>query len=744
MKKSHKVKLKYKKDRVLLSDVLPFELPITMSNRALYRFCVKNKIRYDIRNNILYWNKNIVQTDFEILRLIFAPAIKNTTINSNQGKVELTKYSTSPFVFPIRHKDTQFRYLSIPHPAMQIGMIDFYDQYKSLIIHYCSRSHYSLRFPKKVASYIYYKDRLHNRLLGIKKDKIELFFNEYENLKTFFTYKKYTQIYRFYDDYRFQRAEKRFQHLLRFDIQKCFDSIYTHTIAWATQGGKCVYKKSFNGKDSSSFGGIFDSVMQRLKTNETNGIIIGPEFSRIFAEVILQHIDRNVEYRLEKEGFFNGTEYQLYRYVDDYFLFYNEEHVKNRILELFNQNLEEYNLKIGSEKTKKYERPFLTEISQAKIRIDRLINERLRYKSSVSHEEIQDLYSDKDTAQEEEELETDDFTPDIQRIRKIIDANGYYPMNSIKFNKEYKDIILSVGVKPKDVLNYTLACIHSRLERELKKFIDDHRYLKLALLSNCKQVSDELQCEITAKIKSMESKLTRYLTDIVESSFFLFAFNQRITSSLKLSQLLNTIIITLNGEIRWNGKYICPRFDKYVRQPIFGQIQTDIIDILKRTKCHDHVQLEILYLLIIMREIDSTNPIPEDILIKYSCLGADDNNHSLNYIALNIILYYIGNKSSYFILKNLLIENIIQSISDKGISDYHKDTECILFLLDLTCCPYISQHDKIRIMNAMELSSSEIESLKRFGQRQKYFFTKWNKINVTKELGAKLSQEVYS
>ena len=42
--------------------------------------------------------------------------------------------------------------------------------------------------------------------------------------------------------------------------------------------------------------------MQRLNYNETNGIVIGPEFSRIFAEIILQRVDKEVEKALYVNG----------------------------------------------------------------------------------------------------------------------------------------------------------------------------------------------------------------------------------------------------------------------------------------------------------------------------------------------------------------------------------------------------------------------------------------------------------
>ena len=68
-------------------------------------------------------------------------------------------------------------------------------------------------------------------------------------------------------------------------------------------------------------GDAFDEMMQSLNARETNGIVIGPEFSRIFAEIILQNIDEKVENELRRRKINNKVNYECYRYVDDYFLF---------------------------------------------------------------------------------------------------------------------------------------------------------------------------------------------------------------------------------------------------------------------------------------------------------------------------------------------------------------------------------------------------------------------------------------
>ena len=73
--------------------------------------------------------------------------------------------------------------------------------------------------------------------------------------------------------------------------------------------------------------------MQQINYNETNGIIIGPEFSRIFAELILQSVDRIVEQKLvSKHNLKHKVDYEIFRYVDDYFIFFNEDSTKDKML----------------------------------------------------------------------------------------------------------------------------------------------------------------------------------------------------------------------------------------------------------------------------------------------------------------------------------------------------------------------------------------------------------------------------
>lgn len=65
----------------------------------------------------------------------------------------------------------------------------------------------------------------------------------------------------------------------------------------------------------STFAQEFDGVIRHGNHNETNGIPIGPEVSRIFAEILFQEIDRRVMQELADLKF--RQDYEFRRYVDD-------------------------------------------------------------------------------------------------------------------------------------------------------------------------------------------------------------------------------------------------------------------------------------------------------------------------------------------------------------------------------------------------------------------------------------------
>ncbi|PQV54621.1 antiviral reverse transcriptase Drt3b [Paraburkholderia sp. BL21I4N1] len=334
MSKSYK-KINFRKSdffRVLLTDTLPYEVPLPFSNDGFYTRIRKNSIN---------------RLDDEIRKHFFE--VESFTI---------------PYNYRIRKDVDSDRSLSVIHPATQRRFCDFYARYDSLIIGLCSRSTFSIRRPKRVASR-YFEKSLGFNASSASSPSVETehdgFSKQSKIASSYFSYHRYGLVHRFYDSMEFINIEKKFKHLRTLDISKCFHHIYTHTIAWSVKNKK--YAKKYRGE---SFENQFDKLMQHSNYNETNGIVIGPEISRIFAEVIFQKIDLRVKITLTDLNLHEDREYVIRRYVDDFFVFSNDEDHLNTIEDVVSDALGEYKLYLNASKTINLDRPFTSSISAAK------------------------------------------------------------------------------------------------------------------------------------------------------------------------------------------------------------------------------------------------------------------------------------------------------------------------------------------------------------------------------------------
>jgi len=511
MMKRKKEKIKYNENRVILSDVLPYELPIIFSNRYFYKFLTKYKIKLVRENSETY--KLTYQSD-ENLNDIQKEALKKIIeilFGKENGRLKKGNFVTIPFNFKILHKENDFRELTIIHPLNQLHLVWFYNEYKDTIRYYCNISKYSIRKPYKIAKYKIKKDSLFEKLQSKneKNEIIEESSKEYESLRSYFTYKKYSNIHKFFESYQYQRAEKKFDSMFKFDISKCFDSIYTHSICWAIYN-KDIVKEVLN-KAKGDFGNTFDECMQNLNYGETHGIVIGPEFSRIFAEIILQKIDDNVYQKLKKEEKYHKKDYEIYRYVDDFFVFFNDEKVKEKIFENYKHALKEYKLYINENKTIFYSKPIITELTIAKIKISKLLEEKL--------------------------------TLNIEKNDEKVKLN--FNLKAQKLITDYKTIIKETDVSYKDILNWTFAIIDKKVKNALVKFTK---------LENKNQYED---------------KFTIFLLEILEFTFFIYATFPRVNTTIKISSILIAIIntIKIHKILSYDSKHII--FKKISEEIIF-------------------------------------------------------------------------------------------------------------------------------------------------------------------------------
>ena len=697
------VRFPYKKERCLLSDVLPFEIPISFSNRHFYSFVLRHRIA--IEDNAIVWLKGTKALD-KIVMLLFAlpeNASRLTTVQRYVGEkmIDFRRYQLSgnsspkparfmtPFCFKVRHKETEFRELCVPHPKSQLLVVDFYDRCKEAILYYTSLSSFTIRAPSRISKVRYHQDKLHFERLSTEPEIVEQSDQEYESLKSFFVYKDYSNIYKFYESYRYHRAEKKYNKLIKLDISKCFDSIYSHSIGWAVIG-KDAQKESLH-LNGGTFPDRFDKLMHHMNQGETNGIIIGPEFSRIFAEVILQAIDRTVSNKLsaKNDALLHGRDYEIFRYVDDYFIFVNTDDDATNIVEELQHTLKEYKLYLNTAKAITYNKPIITEITMAKQQIARLLEDRIKF----TLESIEDASGE-------------------------VQIKGYVHINTNALITSFKTIIKTCGVEYKDMLNYALAIVERRCEK---------------IFTNYLKVSPEFRSH---------TQLVSAIKGISEFLFFIYSVSPRVNTTIRLCRILRVIILFLKAG----------HLDQEQVQSVHKQIYDNICFVLKKNESSNQTQVETLYLLIALSELGRDYWLEESVLSNYLGIRTEKSGgireplRSLNYFSITVSLFYMKNKVRYNALRDHVIDAALDRIRMRS-ETCHKDAEMIFLLFDLISCPYVPDDKKRKAIELFDVTDpllvNDMIAFSDSDGRPQRWFTNWYDFDFGKELDAKRSQEVY-
>lgn len=327
--------------RALLTDTLPYEVPVIFSNDRLHAG----------------------------LSSSHPPEI--ATLLERIARID-PAYSV-PYSYSITKNRDRRTVLSIVHPLMQRQMAKFYELHAMGMLAHCSRGDFSLRRPVALASPFATQVSTANdgARSGIPQLLAEADEPDPSHMTSYFVYGKYNLLGKFISSREYIRLEQRHAIMRTIDISKCFYNIYTHSITWAVKSKK--FSKIYKGL--YSFESAFDSLMQRSNYNETNGIVVGPEISRIFCEIILQDVDDCVRSDLSSDGLFHGRDYDIRRYVDDYFIFTGTEDVADRIEKCLRAHLERYKLYANEKKIGTHLRPFVSPLSIAREHVSALLRD---------------------------------------------------------------------------------------------------------------------------------------------------------------------------------------------------------------------------------------------------------------------------------------------------------------------------------------------------------------------------------
>ena len=611
---------KYDKFRVLLTEVLPFEVPLIFSNTGLYQYFVDK------------------------------PAISSKVLS---GILNESFGYTIPFNYNVIVNPKKNRELSVIHPAIQRKFADFYENYSDLILSLCSKSEVSLRSPARVASHFFERGFVEVGDAADRGVELDRPVADLEFSSSYYVYKSYSFIYQFYDSFELINLEKRFKSQMWFDISKCFYNLYTHTISWA------VRDKDFSKENlgSHSFDSEFDSLMMMANFKETNGVVVGPEFSRIFAEIILQKIDAGAVSSLEKSknSIKYGRDYVVKRYVDDYFVFANDENVLNTVFRTYSSLLSQYKLFVNDAKCKISNAPFITKLSRSKSEIGRL----LKYFAS----DIGIRYH----------AESSSSIFSVGGYEGgVFDESRQHKVNRSRVSKLYinrlREIVAESDSGFESSSKYIIGCLN-RLCSSLQNF------------------------GIPSGIdKRFYEYIYSILMVILEIGFYAYLMAPNVSATYKISRLVYfTEVLSIN---------LPTDFREVIEKYISDEIIRAINSISRET---NGLSVEVLNLIILLKDVGGDYNLSErdfhDLLLRSDSILPDGSLRNLNYFQIITLLFYFGSDSAYFSSKDRVINFLTAKILGKN--EPFICAESAMLILDIMRCPFVSELNKVELLEGL-------------------------------------------
>ncbi|WP_020209159.1 antiviral reverse transcriptase Drt3b [Gilvimarinus chinensis] len=628
-------------EKALISDTFPEDVPIIFTNNGFYK-------------NV----RRVVSGEGEF----YFPVVNSLLLEDEKHAW------TIPFEYRINKLGGGVRNIALVHPASQCSYAKFLGKYSSLICYFCSQSPFSIRRPLSLHS------GNESRTL---KDELEiyrssgltsLFYDDFRYSVPYFSYgKKYKRIFKFIDSEEFLSLEEKFDSIVRVDVSKFFDSIYTHTISWSTK--ERDYAKKHVSRMSSYFGSEFDKLIAFSNYGETNGIPIGSEVSRIFAEVMMQGVDVNIVNKLNEKKLRHRRHYDIKRYVDDYFIFSNSVDV-DAVKKVVIDELYKYKLNVNSDKTSSQSRPFFS--SQSSVHL--------------STKEIIDRFFD-----------------DLLVRQYVV---GYVE-GEVSF--------------PKTNLSNSIDKVCVRNINLFKKVCSDHD-VSLGVVT--KQILGAISKQIGALIegRSSSDKNSGYdyrnvFLVLLRVAFYFYSIFPEVSSSNSLSNIVVLSIRFFDKHFKDQKESIC----LMVYRKSYSFLRDGCT--IDQKYVDSHVSLEKINVFLAMAELGDDYVLPAEFVRKVF-------GEKKGYFEIISLLYYCREFPQYKEIVNDCQQRVDEMLIDASL--IKKESRLAHLFLDVICCPYLSKEFRISLISryrsaftlpTLKSNKDKLEELNLFSSQ--YWFVNW-------------------
>lgn len=511
-----------------------------------------------ILTDLLPYEKGNYYTNIELYEYILLNNFKKKFLDQNIELSQLNSMHSAPLKFKVKNKDS-YREISIPNPLSTISVLMLINRYSETMINSMKKNNYfSVRVPHKHSSLLYKKSNKSTVKYETEEEKSQILIS-LESSGSYFKHKPWESFGEMTSSNRNEFLKDKYQYVTKFDIENFFSSIYTHSFKWLATNNP-FDGKNF-GRNQGGLLTVLDKFAQNMNGSKTNGIVIGPEFSRLIADFLLIHVElKIVDYINDLENIKMGEDFEIIRFVDDYYLYTNKKDTSNQIVQIFSNILNEFQLKMKDSKFKIIENMSNTDnfIKRSQSIIDKFLkpsllldvdvidnirdtdiksNEIVKNKNNKSNYFYKKMKNEILNNFNDSEYIYRSATYFLSTILSILENNISKPkeLNKINYNFHTKDLINLTFFLTSLNPNYT----------NIQKLV--------AILMQLVKVKDQIVFKkefVEESIFRFQNKIfTEYPADWI--NFLLFCSSEKINLSISLEKkLVNDILKNNQGEPR--------------------------------------------------------------------------------------------------------------------------------------------------------------------------------------------------
>lgn len=558
----------------LLTDIMPVEISELFSYGKFYEFLLDHKKEL----------KSIIDE------------FKKIKAAGNKLPFENDWWASTPLKYNILKGIDGMREINLLQPISALNIFVFIECYQKELLSFLENNHcFSLRYHRKNND-LFYKRRSNKLTEYFAKTSRKIEKGILQQTGAYFKIHKFNSVSSFTNSRLWQQCNFKYRYFAKVDYKSCFDSIYTHAYKWIIERNTVDSKKA---KNSNLFI-VIDRILQNINGKSSNGVVVGPEFSRMIAEILLQQIDNEILENLQIQDIHNVKDYRIFRYVDDIYIFSNSPTTMDIIIKTIEMTSQKYLLHLNELKYYRTETPVVLNTWIEKTRI--------------FSDKISDLFYKKRDLHESEEYD-------------YLIKNGYISLD--RFKNEFSLLMTEFPKDRRFIVSFVLSTLLNNIsnKKDGYKLFDKDKtsrafvFLELAffvysfcpcfehsqkMISMIVYFDDELDFRNDEKNHNKLQNLIRRYSFIYEKSnlndvcnWFIFFYDYKVSLLQYSEDIILKKIDEENNPILWANYLIYSQYDLDYKQTILEKLEKVIDDnITQMIQYEPLLQKEYWYVLV--------------------------------------------------------------------------------------------------------------------------------------------------